>query len=170
MKRIMPRGVSEMLLDAGVCSKDCLLLGSLPLKTACAAHGSLIMVNSSIHKIVCLLWEKLTSIGLVTKNIIMAKNLVLTFILFATLLQPNTLFSQEYVVGGDFDYAPFSFIDKTGKPSGLEIEVIEAIAELKGIDLKFQLSSWDVALSKIMTGQTDIIVGIIFIRRKGSAS
>lgn len=158
----MARGVSEMLLDAGVCSKDCLLLGSLPLKTACAAHGSLIMVNSSIHKIVCLLWEKLTSIGLVTKNIIMAKNLVLTFILFATLLQPNTLFSQEYVVGGDFDYAPFSFIDKTGKPSGLEIEVIEAIAELKGIDLKFQLSSWDVALSKIMTGQTDIIVGIIF--------
>ncbi|MCH8495675.1 MAG: transporter substrate-binding domain-containing protein [Balneolales bacterium] len=92
----------------------------------------------------------------------MAKNVVLTLILFATLLQPNTLFSQEYVVGGDFDYAPFSFIDKTGKPSGLEIEVIEAIAELKGINLKFQLSSWDVALSYIKSGQTDIIVGIIF--------
>jgi len=92
----------------------------------------------------------------------MAKNIYLIFILFATLFQPSNKFAQEYVVGGDFDYAPFSFIDKTGKPSGLEIEVLEAIAELSGIKLKIQLSRWDIALSYIQSGKTDIIVGIIF--------
>ncbi|MDZ7765985.1 MAG: transporter substrate-binding domain-containing protein [Melioribacteraceae bacterium] len=92
----------------------------------------------------------------------MAKNFYLIFILFATLFQPSNKFAQEYVVGGDFDYAPFSFIDKLGKPSGLEIEVLEAIAELSGIKLDFQLSRWDSALSYIQSGKTDIIVGIIF--------
>ena len=58
----------------------------------------------------------------------MAKIIFLIFILFAPLFQPSNMFAQEYVVGGDFDYAPFSFIDKTGKPSGLDIDVLEAIA------------------------------------------
>lgn len=96
----------------------------------------------------------------------MAKNICLTFILFVTLLQPGKILGQEYIVGGDYDYAPFSFIDKTGKPSGLEIEVIEAIADLTGIKLNFQLSSWDTALSNIYSGQTDIIVGIIFSEQR----
>jgi PAS domain S-box-containing protein len=92
----------------------------------------------------------------------MAKNIFLIFILFAALFQPGKLSAQEYIVGGDFDYAPFSFLDKTGKPSGLEIEVLEAIAELSDIKLNFQLSRWDNALSYIQSGETDIIVGIIF--------
>lgn len=86
----------------------------------------------------------------------------------ATLLQPITSVTQEYRVGGDFDYAPFSFIDKTGKPTGLEIEVLEAIAELHGITLTFNLSSWDTALDYIRTGKTDIIVGIIFSEERES--
>ena len=92
----------------------------------------------------------------------MAKIIFLIFILFAPLFQPSNMFAQEYVVGGDFDYAPFSFIDKTGKPSGLDIDVLEAIAVSSGIKLNFQLSRWDNALSYIQSGKTDIIVGIIF--------
>jgi two-component system, sensor histidine kinase and response regulator len=92
----------------------------------------------------------------------MAKNIYLILILFVTQFQPSNAFAQEYVVGGDFDYAPFSFIDKTGKPSGLEIEVLETIAQLSGIKLNVQLSRWDNALTYIQSGKTDIIVGIIF--------
>jgi two-component system, sensor histidine kinase and response regulator len=92
----------------------------------------------------------------------MARIISLNFILFAFLLHPNIGPAQEYVVGGDSDYAPFSFIDKTGKPSGLEIEVLEAIAAASDINLSFHLSRWDNALSYIQSGETDIIVGIIF--------
>jgi two-component system, sensor histidine kinase and response regulator len=92
----------------------------------------------------------------------MAKNIYLILILFVTQFQPSNAFAQEYVVGGDFDYAPFSFIDKTGKPSGLEVEVLETIAQLSGIKLNVQLSRWDNALTYIQSGKTDIIVGIIF--------
>jgi two-component system, sensor histidine kinase and response regulator len=92
----------------------------------------------------------------------MAKKIYFLLILFAVLFQPSNIVAQEFIVGGDFDYAPFSFIDKTGKPSGLEIDVLEAIAAASGIKLNFQLSRWDSALSYIQSGKTDIIVGIIF--------
>ena len=94
----------------------------------------------------------------------MAKKIYLFFILFATLFQfqPDNIFAQEYVVGGDFDYAPFSFIDNTGKPSGLDIDVLEAISVSSDLKFSYKLSRWDSALTSIQKGKTDIIVGIIF--------
>jgi len=92
----------------------------------------------------------------------MSKNNYLFFILFASLFQPGNIFSQEYVVGGDFDYAPFSFTDSTGKSAGLDIDVLEAISVSSGIKLSYELNRWDSALAHIQSGKTDIIVGIIF--------
>jgi signal transduction histidine kinase len=65
-------------------------------------------------------------------------------------------------VGGDFDYPPFSYIDKTGKASGLDIDILNAISEDTGIAFEYELSEWDSALTYIQTGKTDIITGIIF--------
>ncbi|MFA9392936.1 MAG: transporter substrate-binding domain-containing protein [Prolixibacteraceae bacterium] len=94
----------------------------------------------------------------------MAKKIGLIFILFlfVALFQPYDLFAQKHVVGGDYDYAPFSFIDKTGNPSGLEIEVLDAIAASGDMKLSHHLSRWDSALAYIQSGKTDILVGIIF--------
>lgn len=92
----------------------------------------------------------------------MPKATCLIFILFASLFLPAHTLAQEYIVGGDFDYAPFTFIDKTGNPRGLEIDVLEAISASSGIQLDIQLSRWDSALSYIQSGKTDIIAGIIF--------
>lgn len=92
----------------------------------------------------------------------MPKAIYLIFILFATLFQPGNIIAQEYVVGGDFDYAPFTFIDKAGNPRGLEIDVLKAISASSDLQLSFQLSRWDSALSYIQSGKTDIIAGIIF--------
>lgn len=92
----------------------------------------------------------------------MEKNIGLLFILFALLFQSGNIFSQKYVVGGDFDYAPFSFTDTTGASAGLDIDVLEAISVSSGIKLSYELNRWDSALAHIQSGKTDIIVGIIF--------
>ncbi|MCC5928732.1 MAG: transporter substrate-binding domain-containing protein [Cyclobacteriaceae bacterium] len=89
-------------------------------------------------------------------------NIFLIYFSCITLFQTNAIFAQTYIIGGDFDYAPFSFIDKTGKPSGLDIDVLEAISVSKGIKLEYQLSRWDSAMSYIKSGKTDIITGIIY--------
>ncbi len=92
----------------------------------------------------------------------MAKGIYLIFILFATLIHSSNIFAQEYVVGGDFDYAPYSFIDKTGKTRGLDVDILNAISIKNNIKLSFHLSRWDNALISIKSGQIDIITGIIF--------
>ncbi|MDA3911107.1 MAG: transporter substrate-binding domain-containing protein [Bacteroidales bacterium] len=92
----------------------------------------------------------------------MAKIISLIFMLFAALFQPGDLFAQVHVVGGDYDYAPFSFITKTGNPSGLEVDVLEAIAASGDLELSYHLSRWGNAIANIQSGKTDIIVGIIF--------
>ncbi len=92
----------------------------------------------------------------------MAKNIYLLFILFISLIQYNTVFSQTYIVGGDFDYPPFSYIDKTGKAAGMDIDILNAVSAETGIEFKYQLSEWDSALTHIQSGETDIITGIIF--------
>jgi hypothetical protein len=54
----------------------------------------------------------------------MTKDIYLIFILCASLLNPVDLLAQKYIAGGDFDYAPFSFVDKTGQASGLILQFL----------------------------------------------
>ncbi len=92
----------------------------------------------------------------------MTRTIYLLSILFICLFQVTHLQSQVYRVGGDFDYAPFSFIDKTGNACGLDIDILAAITAETGITFSYHLSEWDRALSSIQSGKTDIITGIIF--------
>ncbi|OFX85291.1 MAG: hypothetical protein A2W99_15020 [Bacteroidetes bacterium GWF2_33_16] len=96
----------------------------------------------------------------------MTKNIYLLFILLITLIQCNKLFSQTYLVGGDFDYPPFSYIDKTGKAVGSDIDLLNSISDETGIEFKYQLTEWDSALNNIQSGETDIIIGIIFSEQR----
>lgn len=88
------------------------------------------------------------------------KHLLIIFLIY--LIQCYNLYSQSYIVGGDFDYPPFSYIDKTGKTVGLDIDILNAISDETGLEFKYQLTEWDSALNYIQLGKTDIITGIIF--------
>jgi len=90
----------------------------------------------------------------------MKKNIYLLFLVL--IYQVNNVQSQIYIVGGDFDYAPFSYIDKTGKACGLDIDILNAIAAETNLTFNYQLSEWDSALNNIQLGTTDIIIGIVF--------
>jgi len=92
----------------------------------------------------------------------MTRNISFLFIVLINLVQCNHVWSQSYVVGGDFDYPPFSYIDKNGDAKGVDIDILNAISDETEIDFTFKLSKWDSALSHIQTGKTDIITSIIF--------
>lgn len=92
----------------------------------------------------------------------MGKHIYLIFILFANLFQVSNIIAQEYVVGGNSHYSPFSFIDTTGSPNGLDIDVLKTIAAKHNLEINFNLTSWDSALYYIQTGEIDIITGITF--------
>lgn len=47
------------------------------------------------------------------------------------------------IVGGDHNYPPYEFLDKDGNPTGYNVELTRAIAEVMGIKVKIQLGDWD---------------------------
>lgn len=78
------------------------------------------------------------------------------------MLIPQPTPAKTYRVGGDFDYAPFTYIDKTGKAAGLEIEVLNEIARSANLELEIELTPWKTAISNFRDGKTDILAGVLF--------
>jgi signal transduction histidine kinase len=99
----------------------------------------------------------------------------LTFATLVFLLFIYPLFSGEYavsayaaneknqiVVGGDYYYPPYEFLDKNGTPIGLNVELTQAIAELMGIDVEIKLGPWSEMRKALANGAVDALQGMVF--------
>ncbi|MEN8122330.1 MAG: transporter substrate-binding domain-containing protein [Bacteroidota bacterium] len=88
--------------------------------------------------------------------------IIITIILVA--FYPLISFCQDdkIIVGGDYNYPPYSFIDENGNEAGYDVDVINAIAELTGLDIEFSFENWDSTLTKLKTGEVNIIASIVY--------
>lgn len=96
----------------------------------------------------------------------MKANKYLLILFFTALWLPGYTQAQTYVVGGDFDYPPFTYIDKSGTARGFDIDVLNAISAETGIKFKYKLSEWDSAFNSLQKGNTDILAGVIFSKER----
>ncbi|MCV2403130.1 transporter substrate-binding domain-containing protein [Marinomonas sp. C2222] len=69
--------------------------------------------------------------------------------------------NQVIVVGGDFNYPPYEFLDKEGNPTGYNTELTREIAEVMGINVDIRLGNWSEMRSLIQEGEIDVLQGII---------
>lgn len=85
-------------------------------------------------------------------------------LLLIALLITCSLIAQEekIVVGCDFNYPPFSYINEEGQAVGYDIDVMTTIAELTGLDIEFKLASWDSVLLYLENGEVDIVTSIVY--------
>ena len=61
------------------------------------------------------------------------------------------------VNGFDADYPPFSFIDKSGKPAGIDVDSLNWIAKKMGFKVKHQPTDWSAIVPSLQTGKIDLI-------------
>ena len=72
--------------------------------------------------------------------------------------------SQKYdkdhplVIVGDWDRAPYEFLNDNGKPAGTNIDLLRAMCEELDINCKFMLKEWSSALKTFERGDADIIL------------
>lgn len=66
------------------------------------------------------------------------------------------------IVGGDREYPPYEFIDKNGRPSGYNVELTRAIAEVMGMKVEFRLGSWAEMREALQTGRVDVLQGMSY--------
>jgi polar amino acid transport system substrate-binding protein len=66
------------------------------------------------------------------------------------------------VAGGNQYYPPYEFLDKDGNPSGYNVDLTKAIADLEGMKVKFQLGAWRKVRRALETGEIDILQGMCY--------
>lgn len=66
------------------------------------------------------------------------------------------------VVGGDRDYPPYEFLDKDGQPSGYNVELTRAIANVMGMKVEFRLGGWSEMREALQSGKIDVLQGMSY--------
>jgi len=65
-------------------------------------------------------------------------------------------------VGDDFNYPPYTFLDKDGNPTGYNIELIQAVADVIGYNLELELMSWSEVRKGLENGSLDLTAGMFY--------
>ncbi len=69
---------------------------------------------------------------------------------------------KHIIVGGDHYFPPYEFLDKDGKPTGFNVELTEAIAELMGVNVEIKLGVWSEMRQALDFGEIDALQGMVF--------
>jgi PAS domain S-box-containing protein len=68
---------------------------------------------------------------------------------------------RKLIIGGDQDYPPYEFLEK-GKPTGFNIELIQAVAEVMGFETEIRLGPWNQVRDDLEQGRIDVISGMYY--------
>ena len=71
--------------------------------------------------------------------------------------------SRVYLVGTDAAYAPFESQDEKGQIVGFDIDIVSAIAQKAGIEVKFVNTPWEGIFNALNQGDRDLLVSSITI-------
>ncbi|HEY5997753.1 MAG TPA: PAS domain S-box protein [bacterium] len=64
---------------------------------------------------------------------------------------------REIQVGAERDFRPYSFVDEQGRPAGLGIDLIRAVAQTMGLRIRIVPSTWDAAWNGLVAGELDAL-------------
>ncbi|HBA87880.1 MAG TPA: histidine kinase [Geobacter sp.] len=76
--------------------------------------------------------------------------------------------ARMVVVGGDRDYPPYEFIDRSGHPAGYNVDLTRAIAEVMGMKVEFRLGNWSEMRTALSTGKVDVLQGMSYSMERSS--
>ena len=66
--------------------------------------------------------------------------------------------ANEFVVGMDLSYPPFETIDTTGKPTGVSVDLAEALGHSLGRPLRIENIPFTGLIPSLKTGKIDCII------------
>ena len=77
-------------------------------------------------------------------------------------IQKGTLQKETIIVGGDYDYKPYTYLDKNGEARGFDVDVIKHIAKAYGFKIEFRFTEWEDALNNLKTGKVDLLLATLY--------
>jgi len=92
----------------------------------------------------------------------------IAMLLFQSFIGPSiaterhTHSKTQLMVRGDRNYPPYEFNDENGEPQGFNIELIKAVAEVMGLNIKINLGKWNEVRTQLERGEIDILAGMTY--------
>lgn len=87
----------------------------------------------------------------------MKRSLLLLLVTGLLLVTAQAQAAGKLINGIDANFPPFAFIDKTGQPSGFDVEVMDWIARDLGMEVSHQAIEWDGIITSLLTKKIDLI-------------
>ena len=66
------------------------------------------------------------------------------------------------VVGGDNNFPPYEFLDADGQPAGYNVALIEAVADVMGMEIEIRLAPWAEVRQALERGEIDVLQGMFY--------
>ena len=66
---------------------------------------------------------------------------------------------KTFVIGTDTTFAPFEFRDSSGELTGIDIDILKAIAEDQGFNVQIRSLGFNAALQALSSDQVDGVIG-----------
>ncbi|MCM3710172.1 basic amino acid ABC transporter substrate-binding protein [Sporosarcina luteola] len=82
----------------------------------------------------------------------------------------DTSGKRKLVVGTDATYAPMEFMDEKGNIVGIDIDIVNAIAEAAGFEVEYKNYGWDPLFPAVDNGEVDFAVSSITITEEREKS
>jgi PAS domain S-box-containing protein len=76
---------------------------------------------------------------------------------------------EKLVIGGDFNYPPYEYLDRHGRPAGYNVELTRAIAETMGLHIEIRLGSWGEIRDALESGKIDAVHGMFYSKERDQA-
>jgi PAS domain S-box-containing protein len=70
------------------------------------------------------------------------------------------ILSEIIYARGDYGYPPFEFINSKGEPDGFNVEIIKAVADAMGLEVRIELGIWDEVRQQLEAGDIDLLIGM----------
>ena len=85
------------------------------------------------------------------------KSLFLSLAAVFVLTAMPALAAENYVNGIDANYPPFAFVDKSGKPTGFDVDSMNWIAKKMGFTIEHRPMDWDGIIPSLLAKQIDMV-------------
>jgi len=68
----------------------------------------------------------------------------------------------KLIIGGDYNYPPYEFINEKGEPDGYNVELSRAICRELGYEPVFRLAKWSLVRGWLDSGSIDVVQGMAY--------
>ncbi|MFA4915302.1 MAG: transporter substrate-binding domain-containing protein [Syntrophales bacterium] len=90
------------------------------------------------------------------------KNLILCLVFILLPTGAFALGEKTLIFGGSSGFAPYEYLDSSGKPKGFNVELVQAMARSKGWNIEIRLMDWPSAINALRKGEIDALLGMLY--------